>query len=136
MTGVSEVARTVVVEREVAHPPERVWRALTQPHLVAEWLMKGDIRAEPGHSFAFRFEWGAIECEVLEVEPDRSIAYTWGDDTLKTVVTWTLTPTEKGTRLRMEQTGFRADQPRYFGGARAGWPRFLDNLEQLLERMD
>ncbi|WP_306028034.1 SRPBCC domain-containing protein [Stappia sp. MMSF_3263] len=136
MNDAASQTRTVVVEREIAHPPERIWRALTQPHLVGEWLMKGDFRPEVGHKFDFRFEWGAIDCEILDVEAERAIAYSWGDHELKTVVTWTLTPTAGGTRLRMEQTGFRTDQPRYFGGARAGWPRFFDNLEKLLERLD
>ena len=136
MTDAETETRSVVVEREIAHPPEKVWRALTQPHLVAEWLMKGDFRPEVGHAFDFRFEWGAVDCEILDVETEKAIAYSWGDEELKTVVTWTLTPTAAGTLLRMEQTGFRTDQPRYFGGAKAGWPRFFDNLEQLLGRID
>lgn len=136
MTDAETETRSVVVEREIAHPPEKVWRALTQPHLVGEWLMQGDFRPEVGHTFDFRFEWGAIDCEILDVEVEKAITYSWGDQELKTVVTWTLTPTAGGTRLRMEQIGFRTDQPRYFGGARAGWPRFFDNLEQLLGRID
>lgn len=136
MTDAATETRSVVVEREIAHPPEKVWRALTQPHLVGEWLMKGDFRPEVGHRFDFSFEWGAIDCEILDVEAGKAIAYSWGDEALKTVVTWTLTPTDTGTRLRMEQAGFRTDQPRYYGGAKAGWPRFLDNLEQLLGRID
>lgn len=127
---------SVVVERELPHPPEKIWRALTQPHLVAEWLMEGDIRAEAGHAFSFDAEWGAVNCRVLEAEPPRTISYSWGDDVLKSVVTWTLTPTVSGTHLRMEQTGFPPGQPRYYGGARAGWPVFLERLEQLLERID
>ena len=71
---------------------------------------------------------------MLEAEPHRSLSYTWGDDNLKSVVTWTLTETETGTHLRLEQVGFPEDQPRYLMGAKAGWPRFLDNLEQVLGR--
>ena len=124
--------RSVVVERELPHPPEKIWRALTQPELIAEWLMQGDFRPVPGHRFSFGADWGSVDCEVLEIDPQRTLAYSWGDHTLDTVVTWTLTPTGSGTLLRMEQTGFRTDQPRYWGGARAGWPRFIDRLEQVL----
>ncbi|MBA4792867.1 MAG: SRPBCC domain-containing protein [Phenylobacterium sp.] len=126
--------KSVVVERDLAHPPERVWRALTQPHLLAEWLMRTDFEPRTGHSFSFTAEWGAVECKVMEIEPERRLAYSWGDGVLDTVVTWTLTPTKTGAHLRMEQTGFRRDQPRYLMGATAGWPRFFDNLEQVLAR--
>jgi uncharacterized protein YndB with AHSA1/START domain len=128
--------RSVIVEREIAHPPEKIWQALTQPHLIEEWLMKNDFKPIVGHRFDFRADWGAVECEVLEVEPNQTLSYTWGDHDLKSVVTWTLTPTGTGTHLRMEQTGFRPDQPRYYHGAKAGWPRFFAALEQLLARMD
>lgn len=127
-------SKSVVIERDLAHPPERVWRALTQPHLLAEWLMRTDFEPRLGHAFSFTAEWGAVECKVMEIEPEHRLAYSWGDGVLDTVVTWTLTPTETGARLRMEQTGFRRDQPRYLMGATAGWPRFFDNLEQALAR--
>lgn len=123
---------SVVLERQIPHPPEKIWRALTQPHLIAEWLMETDFAASVGHRFDFRAEWGSVNCEVLEVEPHRSLSYTWGDSRLKSVVTWTLTPVGACTTLRMEQTGFKPDQPRYFQGAQAGWPRFLDNLDRVL----
>lgn len=126
--------KSVVIERDLAHPPDRVWRALTQPHLMAEWLMRTDFEPRLGHAFSFTAEWGAVDCTVLEIEPERRLAYSWGDGVLDTVVTWTLTPTETGAHLRMEQTGFRRDQPRYLMGATAGWPRFFDNLEQVLAR--
>lgn len=132
-------ARSVVVERDFAHPPQKVWRALTDPHLLEEWLMKTDFHAQPGQRFSFRADWGAVDCEVLELEPCRTLSYRWdsGDDAtgLRSTVTWTLTPTTSGTRLRMEQTGFRKGQPQYYGGAMAGWPRFLDALEVLLGRV-
>ena len=127
---------SVVVEREMPYPPEKIWRALTQPHLIEEWLMKNDFKPVVGHRFRLNAEWGAVDCQVLEVEPHKTLSYTWGDDVLKSVVTWTLTPTNTGTHLRMEQTGFRPDQPRYFHGAKAGWPRFFTALEQVLARPD
>jgi uncharacterized protein YndB with AHSA1/START domain len=135
--------RTVVVERDIAHPPEKLWRALTQPHLMEEWLMKNDFKPEIGHHFNLRGDWGGVlDCEVLVVEPQRELAYTWNfrhDDAafnLESVVTFTLTPTAVGTRLRMEQTGFRPDQKQAFGGAHAGWKQFLEKLDQVLARAD
>jgi uncharacterized protein YndB with AHSA1/START domain len=127
---------SVIVERDIPFPPEKLWRALTQPHLIEEWLMKNDFKPVVGHGFNFRADWGAVECQVQTVEPNKTLAYTWGDHILKSVVTWTLTPTSTGTHLRMEQTGFRPDQPRYYGGAKAGGPQFFARLEQVLARMD
>ncbi|GGL70186.1 SRPBCC family protein [Wenxinia marina] len=125
--------RTVVIERDLAHPPERVWRALTQPALMAEWLMKSDFAPEVGHGFTFEGDWGAVDGRVLEVETGRRLRYTWEAMGLESVVTWTLTETEGGTRLRMEQTGFRPDQTQAFHGARYGWTNFLDQLQTLLD---
>jgi uncharacterized protein YndB with AHSA1/START domain len=136
MTDTSAETLSVVLEREIPHPPEKIWRALTQPHLIAEWLMKNDFKPQVDHKFSLTAEWGSVDCQVLEVEPNRTLAYTWGDSRLSSIVTWTLSPAGAGTRLRMEQTGFRPDQPRYFQGAQAGWPRFFDNLEQVLARAD
>ena len=135
--------KTVVVERDIAHPPEKLWRALTQPHLIEEWLMKNDFAPRVGHRFNLRGEWGGVlDCEVLVVEPNKELAYTWNfkhDDaafSLESVVTFTLTPTSAGTRLRMEQTGFRPDQKQAFGGAHAGWKQFFEKLDQVLAKAD
>lgn len=135
--------RSVVVERDIAHPPEKLWRALTQPHLIAEWLMQNDFAPVVGHRFNLRGEWGGVlDCEVLAVEAGRSLSYTWNfanDDpafALQSVVTFTLTPTGAGTRLRMEQKGFRPSQKQAYGGAHAGWKSFFDKLEQVLARED
>lgn len=133
MNGATAETRAIVVEREFPHPPEKVWRALTQPHLMEDWLMmKADFKPEKGHRFNLTADWGTLDCKVQTVEPHRKLAYSWGDHDLKSVVTWTLTATAAGTNLRMEQVGFRQDQPRYYGGAKAGWPRFFDNLEHVL----
>ena len=136
MNATDPAIRSVVIERDLAHPPEKVWRALTVPHLIGEWLMKGDFVPEVGHRFTLRAEWGNVHGEVTQAEPPDCLAYTWGDGDLDRVVTWTLVPTGTGTRLRMEQMGFRSDQPRYYGGARSGWPRHLDALERLLAGAD
>ncbi|MBB4124349.1 SRPBCC family protein [Martelella radicis] len=136
MDTTTQQTRTVLIERDFPHPPAKIWRTLTEPHLIAEWLMDTDFRSEVGNRFRFTAEWGAVDCEVLEIEPQRLLSYSWGDGDLDTIVTFTLMPVAKGTRLRMEQTGFRSTQPRYYGGAKQGWPRFFDGLEQVLARLD
>lgn len=134
MTNASAETRSVTVERDLPHPPEKVWRALTQPHLIAEWLMANDFAPSIGHRFRLTADWGGIDCEVVENEPYTRLVYTWVSSGLDSVVVWTLTPTDAGTRLRMAQSGFRTDQKQALMGATAGWPRFLDNLEQALAR--
>src|SRR3546814_3361719 len=98
MTETAAETRTVIVEREFAHPPAKVWRALTQPHLVAEWLMAGDVASTPGHRFRFGADWGHVDCEVIAVDPERTLAYSWDGKGLESIVTWTLTPTAAGDR--------------------------------------
>ena len=127
---------TVVVERDLPFPPEKIWRALTQPHPIEEWLMKNDFKPVVGHSFTLRGDWGSADCQVLAVEPDKTLSYTWGAMGLESVVTLTLTPTGTGTNLRMEQSGFASDRPQNYQGAKYGWQRFLANLEQVLGRID
>ncbi|MBF9196413.1 SRPBCC family protein [Microvirga terrestris] len=136
MTETLTETRSVVVEREIPHPPEKIWRALTQPHLIDEWLMKNDFKPVVDHSFSLRAGWGSVDCRVLEVEPNKILSYTWAAYGLETVVTWTLTPTGTGTSLRMVQSGLRPDQQQAYEGARHGWPRFLASLEQVLARME
>ena len=133
--------RSVVVERDFACPPEKLWRALTQPHLIEEWLMKNDFKLDVGHRFNLRGDWGGVlDCEVLAIEPNKTLSYTWDHAhadaayNLKSVVTFTLTRTAAGTHLRVEQAGFRPDQPQAFGGAKFGWQKFLESLDQLLAR--
>ena len=140
MNEPSGETRSVIVEREFPFPPEKIWRALTQPHLIEEWLMKNDFIPVVGHRFNLsrtpRPDLNIVlDCQVLVVEPNKTLSYTWGGLGLKSVVTWTLTPTSSVTRLRMEQSGFRPDQRPAYGGARSGWPQFLANLEQVLTGM-
>ena len=137
---------TLVVERELPHPPEKIWRALTSSALIAEWLMPNDFAPEPGRKFAFRTQpmphWdGVVDGEVLEVEPPTRLAYRWdaGADPaagLRTIVTFTLTPVAGGTRLRMEQSGFRPGQENGLKGARFGWERMLGELERVAGGLD
>jgi uncharacterized protein YndB with AHSA1/START domain len=136
---------SILMERELPYPVEKVWRAITESHLLADWLMANDFKAEVGHRFTFRHKpmphWnGVTDCEVIEVTPMTRLAYTWsssGEEAangVRTRVTWTLEPSAKGARLRMEQSGFRPDQERAQSGAGIGWRQFLARLEELLAR--
>jgi uncharacterized protein YndB with AHSA1/START domain len=131
--------RSVIIERDIPYPPEKIWRALTQPHLLEEWLMTNDFQPVVGHRFNLRRSRQpdvniAIDCQVLAIEPNKTLSYTWTAYGLESVVTWTLTPTSTGTRLRMEQSGFRPDQRQAYQGATFGWQQFFANLEQVLAR--
>jgi uncharacterized protein YndB with AHSA1/START domain len=132
---------SVIVERELPHPPEKIWRALTRPHLIEEWLMKNDFKPVVGHRFNVRRNPKpdlniVVDCEVLVIEPNRTLSYTWSAFNIDGVVTWTLTPTDSGTHLRVEQSGFRPDQKKAHGGARGGWRQVFGKLEQVLAQMD
>jgi uncharacterized protein YndB with AHSA1/START domain len=136
-------SRSIVVERTMPHPPEKVWRALTSAPLVGEWLMETDFQPVVGHRFNFRATpipnmWnGVTDCEVLEVEPPARLVYSWNasgeeaDGGLKTIVIWTLTPTDGGTHVRMEQSGFRPQDEGGFQSMGGGWPRIVGGLERV-----
>jgi uncharacterized protein YndB with AHSA1/START domain len=128
--------RSVVIERDMPFPPEKIWRALTQPHLIEEWLMKSDFELVVGRDFNFRADWGSVDCQVLAVEPNKTLSYRWAAYGLESIVTWTLTSTSTGTHLRMEQSGFRKDQQQAYQGAQYGWQKFFSNLEQVLARVN
>jgi uncharacterized protein YndB with AHSA1/START domain len=134
MNNPATQTRTVTVERDIAFPPEKIWRALTQPHLIEEWLMKNDFKPVVGHHFKLSGDWGAADCEVIEIEPNKTLVYTWNAMGLESVVTWTLTRTSTGTHLRMDQSGFRPDQQQAYQGATFGWQKFFANLEQALAK--
>ena len=132
MTNTATEARSVVVERELPHPPDKIWRALTQPHLIEEWLMKTDFQPVVDHRFNLRGDWGTVDCQVMALEPNRTLSYSWVAMGLDSVVTWTLTPTRTGTHLRMEQSGFRTDQQQAYQGAKYGWQKFFTGLERVV----
>jgi uncharacterized protein YndB with AHSA1/START domain len=136
MTDAATETRTVVVEREVPYATEKIWRALTQPHLIEEWLMKNNFEPVVDRKFNLTGDWGAVDCQVLKIQPHTSLSYSWAAHGLESVVTWTLTPTSKGTNLRMEQTGFRPEQEQAYRGAKMGWSKFFAKLEQVLARVD
>ena len=133
--------KTLVIERDVPHPQEKIWRALTQSALVEERLMKNDFQPTVGHRFNFRSTpvpgWdGVIACEVLVVEPKSRLSYSWGTMGMVSLVAWTLTPTKDGTHVRMEQTGFRSEQDAAYKGATYGWTKFIGNLERVAGGLD
>ena len=134
MTQTATETRTVVVEREIPYAPEKIWRALTEPRLIEEWLMKNDFELVADHKFNLRGDWGSVDCQVLRIQPMRTLSYSWEAHGLESIVTWTLTPTGTGTTLRMEQSGFRSDQEQAYRGAKMGWGNFLAKLEQVLAR--
>ena len=127
--------RTVAQERDLPHPPAKVWRALTEPHLVGEWLLPGAFRAEVGHRFTFDLGFDRIACEVLEVTAPERLRYRWCAMGLDSTVTYALRPGGRGTLLRIEQAGFAPDQSRARAGAAGGWRRFLDRLDTLLDTL-
>ncbi len=137
MTG----ARSVVIERELPHAPEKIWRALTRGELMKEWLMDNDFQPVVGHRFTFRAtpvgKWnGIVESEVLVVEANRKLSYTWGSLGLESVVVWTLVGTNAGTLLRFEQSGFRPDQEANYKGANYGWQKFIGNMERVVAGLE
>ena len=130
-------------EFDLHHSPEKVWRALTDPVLLTEWLLPVvELKLEPGAAFMFRTQphpgWdGTVNCRVLEVEEQKRLSYAWvvGDMEIDTVVTFTLTPTASGTLLSLVQSGFKPDQKREFGGARYGWTMMGGRLVDVLARI-
>jgi uncharacterized protein YndB with AHSA1/START domain len=129
--------RTLVIEREMPYPPEKIWRALTEGPLIKEWLMDNDFQPVVGHGFSFRStpvpNWnGVIDSEVLVVEPSKKLSYTWGTMGMESIVVWTLVPTSGGTLLRMEQSGFGSDQDAAYKGATYGWNKFIGNMERVV----
>jgi uncharacterized protein YndB with AHSA1/START domain len=134
---------TISFELELQHPPEKVWRALTDPELLAEWLLPvvdRKLELAPGTAFTFKTQpypnWdGTVNCRFVEIEPQRKLSYAWTVPFLDTVVTFTLAPTESGTRLSLVQTGFKPEQKQESGGARYGWKMMGGKLVELLARI-
>lgn len=129
--------RSLVIEKELPHPPEKIWRALTQGPLIKEWLMENDFQPVVGHRFNFRAtpmpQWnGIIDSEVLAIDPNRTLSYSWNSLGVVSVVVWTLSATSAGTLVRMEQSGFRPDQEANYQGANYGWRKFIGELERVV----
>jgi uncharacterized protein YndB with AHSA1/START domain len=140
-TPTSLVPSSLVVERTFPHPPEKLWRALTEGPLLAQWMMNNDFEPTVGRRFQFRADpapnWnGIVDCEVLAIDPLKQLSYIWGvgaaEYGLQWTVLWTLTPADGGTHVRMEQSGFRPDQQQAYNGAKYGWQKFFANLDRVL----
>jgi len=141
MSNPTETTRTLVIERVFPHPPEKLWQALTKSPLIAQWLMNNDFEPVVGRKFKFRSQpvanWdGVIDCEVAVVEPLKRLSYSWGTMGMESVVAFALTPTEGGTHLRMEHSGFGADQEQAYKGAKYGWTNFFNGLERVLAELE
>ena len=144
MTPVDRTAQSqtdsISFEFDLPHAPEKVWRALTDPVLLTEWLLPVvDLELEPGAAFTFSAPpqpgWdGIVNCRFLEIEADRKLSWTWVVGDIDTVVTFTLTPTASGTLLSLVQSGFRPDQKRNLNGARYGWKMMGGKLVDLLAK--
>ena len=132
----------ITFEFDLPHSPAKVWRALTEPELLAQWLLPAlDLKLEPGAEFTFKTQpypgWdGTVNCRFLEIDAQKKLSYSWVVGFgLDTVVTFTLTPTATGTRLTLVQSGFKPDQKQNFGGARYGWKMMGGKLVDLLESL-
>jgi uncharacterized protein YndB with AHSA1/START domain len=141
--------RDIVVEDVVPQPPEKVWKALTTAELIGQWLMPNDFEPVVGKRFTFKTkpigDWdGVVQCEVLEIVPHRRLVYSWkgGSDSnnsasnygskLDSVVTWTLQPEGRGTRLRLVHTGFRSPQNDFaYDAMSSGWGRIMGRISEI-----
>lgn len=131
---------TLSMDFDLPHAPEKVWRALTDPLLLSEWLLPVfDFTLEKDTAFRFKTRafpgWdGTVSCRFIEIAPGKKLSYTWSVPGMDTIVTFTLTPTASGTRLSLEQSGFEPRHKREFGGARYGWKMMGEKLAALLGR--
>lgn len=142
MSNQKECPRSLVIERVFSHPQEKLWRALTESTLLAQWMMSNDFEPTVGKKFQFRADpqphWnGVVDCEVVLVDPIDRLKYHWGtggaDSGLQWMVEFTLAPTMGGTHVRMEQSGFGPDQTAAYNGANYGWNKMLGGLERVLD---
>jgi uncharacterized protein YndB with AHSA1/START domain len=140
-TTAQSQTESISFEFDLHHPPEKVWRALTDPVLLTDWLLPVvGLKLDPGATFTFQAQpqpgWdGSVNCRFLEIEAQRKLSWTWVVGDIDTVVTFTLTPTASGTRLSLVQSGFKPDQKQNFGGARYGWKMMGTKLVDVLARL-
>jgi uncharacterized protein YndB with AHSA1/START domain len=139
--------KDIVIDEVVPHTADTVWRALTSAQLIARWLMPPTgFEAIEGKDFTFQTKpggaWdGVIHCRVLEVVAVRRLVYAWrGGDArntgygapLDTVVTWSLTPVEAGTRIRLVHAGFVMPRNESaYTVMSGGWKKVVKQLDEI-----
>ncbi|HMS70512.1 MAG TPA: SRPBCC domain-containing protein [Saprospiraceae bacterium] len=143
------MGQTIRHEFSYNHPPEVIWIYLTDPDLLAQWLMPSDFKAEVGHHFMFKtkpmkklgFD-GLIYCQVLEVIPNEKLVYSWKggmskeNPSLDSMVVWTLSPTPNGSKLLLEHRGFKGikNYLSYFI-MNMGWKKIGDRIAILIKKL-
>lgn len=145
-------SKSIVIDEVFPHSSEVVWKTLTTPELISRWLMV-PTGFEPVQGKRFTFQttpagaWdGTIHLEVLEVRPNERLVYSWhgGHEAnkeygsrLETVVTWTLSKVEGGTRLHLEHSGFRTPKnDSAFRSMSGGWPKVLQKIGAVTEELN
>ena len=134
----------IVVDELFPHEPETVWRTLTTPEIIGRWFMTPTgFEAKVGTCFTYQTtpagEWdGVIHCEVLEVVPNARLVYSWKGghpsnkeygSRLETVVTWTVSKADGGTRLRLVHSGFEPSRNAFaYGRMSEGWPKVVEKV--------
>lgn len=137
-TTAQPLTDTLAMEFDLPHSPQKVWRALTEPALLTQWLLPViGHQLEPGAAFMFQAQpqpgWdGAVNCRYLEIEAHSKLSYAWVVGDIDTVVTFTLTPSASGTHLSIVQSGFKPHQKQNLAGARYGWKMMGGKLVDLL----
>ena len=113
-----------------------MWAALTEPELHAKWWAAGDVRPVVGHRFTLDMgHFGHQPCEILAVQHERLLSYTFAPGTFDTTITWRLEPEGDGTRLHLEHAGFDLDSPlgrSAFQGMGSGWVTVLAGIDAAL----
>jgi len=122
---------TLVFVRDLRHPPEKVWGALTEPAQLRAWAPFVPDRdlAGTGPATLTIIDGDRSEATagvVRRVEPPTLLEYTWADDLLR----WELAPTAAGTRLTLRH---RATDRDWLAKLAAGWHLCLDVAERLLD---
>lgn len=136
MTDDSTQSLTLVLERDLPASLDSVWRALTEPTLIEQWLMPNDFEPIVDRSFNLVGDWGTVECKVLRAVPGKVLAYTWAAFGLDIIVECTLSQSKTGTLLTVVQSGFKPDQQQFYDGAKGGWQQFLGKLEQVVVSLE
>ena len=121
----------------INHSPAKVWEALTEPEIHAKWWVKGDVKAVIGHRFTLDMgSWGQQPCEVIAVDPERLLSYSFAPGSLDSTITWRLEPENGGTSPHLEHTGFDLDSPlgkKAFDGMGGSWPAVLERIAPAID---